>query len=290
MLSVLGYEGPQLRAYLCLLKACGLPVTHLMLMALTRDVSSGKPVARWLSSAMRTSMALKLQDARMNFWPRRIAHLHPACYAAVTQQMASRYGFDPALYETMRGHFDWSSYAEKLSVVPVENLRDPNLTAWLSAHVRGAVLFTGGGILPASILAVPNLRFLHFHPGFLPHVRGADGLLWSILLRGRPGISGFYMNAGIDTGDLVMAREEAALRFDLTAEATPDAQTLYRALFSYIDPMIRAKALCDLLASGYSPDAFPATPQEVTAGETYHFMHPMLRGRTLRRLFPQLTT
>ena len=57
---------------------------------------------------------------------------------------------------------------------------------------------------------IPGIRLIHVHTGFLPQVRGADVLLWSLLVRGRPGVSAFFMTPGLDDGDVLAARETAA--------------------------------------------------------------------------------
>jgi hypothetical protein len=149
------------------------------------------------------------------------------------------------------------------------------------------VLFTGGGILPAGVIDLPGLRFLHVHPGHLPFVRGADGLLWSILVRGRPATSCFYLAAGLDTGDVVAVRDYPPLSFDLGSRRRPDDQTLYRAVFSFIDPLLRADMLVNgVLNAGVDLPHLETTPQDPSRGVTYHFLHPRLRERALARLFP----
>ena len=72
----------------------------------------------------------------------------------------------------------------------------------------------------------------------------------------------------------------------LPAGATYDDDTLYRALFSFIDPLIRAELLvADVLGPATDVDDLAGTPQRLDVGVTYHFMHPTVRGRALRKLF-----
>ncbi|EFL91636.1 hypothetical protein REG_1079 [Candidatus Regiella insecticola LSR1] len=66
-------------------------------------------------------------------------------------------------------------------------------------------LFTGGGIVPGSFFNLKNTRFLHIHPGYLPNIRGADCLLWSTMLAGYASATCFYLDPGIDTGDVINA-------------------------------------------------------------------------------------
>ena len=150
------------------------------------------------------------------------------------------------------------------------------------------VLFTGGGIVPASVFEIGGLTLVHVHTGFLPHVRGADVLLWSLLVRGRPGVSAFFMTPGLDDGDVLAAREtDAARRSTLPAGERPDDDTLYRAVFSFVDPLIRAELLVARRARhrAATSRALRGEPQDLTTGVTFHFMHPTVRGRALATLF-----
>jgi len=148
------------------------------------------------------------------------------------------------------------------------------------------VLFTGGGIVPASMFDIPGIHLIHVHTGFLPHVRGADVLLWSLLVRGRIGVSAFVMTPGLDDGDVLAAKELEPIKVTLPAGTHDDPDTLYRALFSFIDPLIRAELLVgDVLASTGDLHSLPASPQDLSSGITYHFMHPIVRNRALGELF-----
>lgn len=65
----------------------------------------------------------------------------------------------------------------------MEDLSVDRLLDYLASEPEGAILFTGGGILPEQVLMLPQLKFLHVHPGFLPAIRGADCALWSTTVR-----------------------------------------------------------------------------------------------------------
>src|SRR5207244_390428 len=83
------------------------------------------------------------------------------------------------------------------------------------------------------------------------------------LLRGRPGVSAFFMTPGLDDGDVLAARELEPLKITLPAGSRNDADTLYRALFSFIDPLIRAELLVgDVLEPVGDLGALSATPQD----------------------------
>src|SRR5690606_26832271 len=120
------------------------------------------------------------------------------------------------------------------------------------------------------------------HPGFLPDIRGADGLLWSVLLAGRPAAAAFHLAPGIDTGNILLSRWLPKLPPVMCG--LTDAKMRYRAAYAFIDPWVRAFALASLLRDHPSLESAPATPQAKEAGVTYHFMHPALKARALQAL------
>ncbi len=287
MLTVLGYEGPLLRAYLLFLKHHGIAVDRLVMLAPCVDVATGKSVAPLLPKPWRAKFGLKLHGMRMNHWPNMIALRQPDLFTTISKTMQKVYDLPPDFYAHMLRSFNWRDFAKQVDIVATNGLlKDPQLRAWMANNIRGAVLYTGGGIVPESLLALEGMRFIHIHPGYLPHVRGADGLLWSILLRGKFGISGFYMAKGIDTGDLLFATEQDMVTFDTPIDPAIDGQLLYRAVFAFIDPVMRAQHLCDLLKSHTDFMSMPSIRQSATEGETFHFMHPRLRDHALSKLFP----
>ena len=284
-LIVLGYEGPLLRAYLGMMRRAGLRPERLVLMVQTHHPVNGTVIGRWLPAKLRMWYAEKAQERLQNYWPRRIHLLHQPLVESMARELAQVCDAPDALIKEMLGPFSYQDYTETLERVAIKNLRDPALGEALSRIGSGAVLYTGGGILPRSILAMDGFRFLHVHPGYLPNVRGADGLLWSTLVRGRPAMSCFYMAAGIDTGEVIVAEDYPDLSFDISAQPRPDDQTLYRAMFSFYDPILRAELWVHRVLR--SADGFvrlPTTPQTIADGMTYHFMHSALRHRVLTRL------
>jgi len=286
MLTVLGYEGPQLRAYLLFLKEHHIRIQHLILLSPMIDVATKKPVARFLPKKIRTAMGLKLLSMRMNHWPNMIVLRHKGLYQAITEKMAERYNLPKGFYERMFKPFNWRDYADKVDVVSFNgSLKDPTLHDWLAKSAKGAMLYTGGGIVPAGLLGVDRIRVIHAHPGYLPNVRGAVGILWSALLRRKFGVSCFYMEEGIDTGELLFAEEQDMLTFEQPIANCVDANMLYRALFAFVDPIIRADALCRLLKQHDNYVSLPAKEQNPLDGETFHFMHPDLRAHVLGQFF-----
>lgn len=72
-------------------------------------------------------------------------------------------------------------------------------------------------IVPQRVFEVPRLGSICFHPSLLPRYRGGSAVNWQII-RGETtaGVSVFWVDAGIDTGPLVL-QKQAAIEPDATA-------------------------------------------------------------------------
>ena len=104
-----------------------------------------------------------------------------------------------------------------------------------------------GKILPQRVLDVPKLGCINIHASILPRLRGAGPVQWAILNGfSETGVTGMYMDAGMDTGDIIEIRR------------TP------------IDPDENAQSLLDRLA-------------EIGGGLLVELMQRLDRGETLPR-------
>jgi methionyl-tRNA formyltransferase len=122
-------------------------------------------------------------------------------------------------------------YGEELSAeadaVPVfdgSRLRDPavvNSIRELNCDIAVSVLF--GYILRPDFLALPQLGCINLHPSLLPYNRGAHPNIWSIIEETPAGVTLHYIDAGVDTGDIVAQREVFVQPIDT-------GETLYRRL------------------------------------------------------------
>lgn len=70
------------------------------------------------------------------------------------------------------------------------------------------VVVAFGQILPQSLLDVPKFACINVHGSLLPKYRGAAPIEWSIINGEKvTGITTMLMNAGLDTGDMLLKRE-----------------------------------------------------------------------------------
>ncbi len=96
-----------------------------------------------------------------------------------------------------------------LLVLQPERVRDESflqLFRGLNPDLVAVAAF--GQILPPEILARPPLGCLNVHPSLLPKYRGAAPINWT-LIRGEKttGVTIMMMDAGVDTGDILLQRE-----------------------------------------------------------------------------------
>jgi methionyl-tRNA formyltransferase len=110
------------------------------------------------------------------------------------------------------------------SIFDAAQLRDPDVQRAigdLRPEIGISVLF--GYILRPALLERFAAGVINLHPSLLPRNRGACPNVWSIVSQTRAGVALHYLDAGIDTGD-VIARETVAV------EPIDTGGSLYRKL------------------------------------------------------------
>ena len=285
-LTALVHEGPMARAYLGLLHSEGNRLERLVLMVSKRDPAHRTLVAPWLFLGLRLPLARMVQDLRMNHWPREFLRRHATLCKPWLRSMGQVFGFDAGAYQSLTERPSYARYADFVDVVFTDGLADRALHEHLQALPSPTtLLFTGGGKVPSSLLDLPGKRFIHVHPGVLPHVRGSDGLLWSMLLRGRPGATAFYMSPGLDTGDIICATDLPAVPPLPAGWAGLDSALAYRLLYAFVDPMLRAVLLRRVLTeAGGALHDLPTQAQRDDEGTTFHFMNERMRRFAFARM------
>ena len=76
-----------------------------------------------------------------------------------------------------------------------------------------------GKILPQELLNIPKLGCINVHGSLLPKYRGAAPIQWAVLNGDKTtGITTMYMDAGMDTGDMILKQETAIGENETTGE------------------------------------------------------------------------
>ncbi len=184
---------------------------------------------------------------------------------------------------------DISTYHGIFETLDITNLEDEKLIKYIQTEQDKTFLFTGGGILKERLLSIKDTKFIHIHPGVVPDVKGADGMFWSYLLKNKVGYSCFYMNSGIDTGDIVQINEYKLHKFNNVDFTKFDDDKLYKYLLQYYDPCFRVQTLVNLIEkSDNDLSKFSYEKQNPKDGRTYFFMHEKLRNFTIGKMIKEM--
>lgn len=84
-----------------------------------------------------------------------------------------------------------------------------------------------GKILPQELLDVPKYGCVNVHGSLLPEYRGAAPIQWSVLNGDRKtGVTTMFMNAGMDTGDMILKEEVEIGEDETTGELWDRLKTI----------------------------------------------------------------
>lgn len=282
-LTVLFFEGPIARAYLETIRSLGLAPKKIINMASSVDVSDGKPVGRIFPKVFRKIYAATIQRNRIHHWAQHIRSKQPGLVNSITSELQQKFSFSEETQKRALDLLPLSEYSDNVDTRLFTGIKDTALLDYLAAEPASTILFTGGGIVPDSLLSLENLKLIHIHPGYLPDIRGADCVLWSTFLTGHASATCFYMSPGIDTGDIVEPCWLPKVRFDFDA-ADLDTETLYRTMYCYFDPWVRSYALREVIGKHRNFHELPSVSQSEDEGLTYHFMHKQFQALALKGL------
>jgi methionyl-tRNA formyltransferase len=98
-------------------------------------------------------------------------------------------------------------------------LKIPETVEFISRyHPDAIVVVAYGRIIPPWMIELPRLGCINLHASLLPKYRGAAPIQWAVI-RGETvtGVTTMKIDAGLDTGDMLLVREES-IRDDDTAE------------------------------------------------------------------------
>ena len=98
-----------------------------------------------------------------------------------------------------------------LRVCQPERVRRPEVVQELAGMDAAAMVVVGyGQIIPQAIIDLPRLGIVNVHASLLPRWRGAAPIQWSIAGGDRTtGVTTMMINAGLDTGDILLQSETA---------------------------------------------------------------------------------
>jgi methionyl-tRNA formyltransferase len=107
----------------------------------------------------------------------------------------------PPVKETAREH--------GLALFQPARLKDPQTVEYLSKFRPDAMVVVAyGHIIPPWMIELPRLGCINLHASLLPKYRGAAPIPWAIVRGERTtGVTTMKIDAGLDTGDMLLVRE-----------------------------------------------------------------------------------
>lgn len=91
-------------------------------------------------------------------------------------------------------------------LLDVADLNSPAALEALRAEKIDAVVYAGGGLLRKAFLEIPPRGVLNAHGGPLPRFRGMNAAEWSVLHGVAPVVTITQVDAGVDTGPILLER------------------------------------------------------------------------------------
>ncbi len=97
----------------------------------------------------------------------------------------------------------------KVAVQQPEKIRAPEVEELLQGLAPDCIVIIAyGQIIPAKLLPIPRLGWINLHASLLPNYRGAAPINWAIVNgETRTGVTTMQIDAGMDTGDMLLQRE-----------------------------------------------------------------------------------
>lgn len=156
-------------------------------------------------------------------------------------------------------------------VSPTKNVNSPEFISFLQNQASCTYIYSGisGCILLPKLLHESGKKFIHAHGGDAPRYSGSTAFYYSMLEIGSIGATVFWMDEGLDTGDIIGK-----------LNATPYEEI---EIDRIQDPVIRAEALAIVVAK-ISNGTITVLQQENAQRVTYHVIHPVLKHLSLKKI------
>jgi methionyl-tRNA formyltransferase len=86
------------------------------------------------------------------------------------------------------------------------SLKDLKVTDWVRTRLPELIVLAFvTEIVPKAIIDIPKYKAINYHPSLLPRYRGGSAINWAIINgETETGVTIHYIDAGIDTGDIIL--------------------------------------------------------------------------------------
>ena len=85
-------------------------------------------------------------------------------------------------------------------------LKDLKVTDWVKSRLPELIVLAFvTDIIPKAMIDIPKYKAINYHPSLLPRYRGGSAIHWAIINgETETGVTIHYIDAGIDTGDMIL--------------------------------------------------------------------------------------
>ena len=188
----------------------------------------------------------------------------------LTNQIENYFNFEKNFCLKMYNFNNIFEIGGKIHFISDENINSLKLIEFFKKIPKTTFINTGNQILK-DILNTGH-EFVHIHSAYLPNIKGADGSLWQIKKYGNIGVSTFYMNRGIDTGNLIFREKLEAPKFKLRNYKKYSTIDLYRIWFSFFDPLLRGYQFQKYVKENFNFEKFTYQKNDDESSEYFSFM------------------
>ena len=101
-------------------------------------------------------------------------------------------------------------YCERnnIKVFQPENFHDHEFLSKIINYKPDIIVVVAFKILPKKLWEIPKLGTINIHASILPNLRGAAPINWAIIYGlKKTGLTSFFINEGMDTGDIIKIKE-----------------------------------------------------------------------------------
>lgn len=180
-------------------------------------------------------------------------------------------------------------YLKSLKVYEVAStdINSKEVIQFLEKNIEGAILTAGLGILKQEVLSLKKVKFINIHSGLVPEQRGADNFYYALLNGEKTGCSVFYIDRGIDTGNIIYMKE-TPLHLKNKGLSKFKTDDIIRSI-KFIVPYFKIKVFIDYLKQQNETESLdlmnlPTRTQNTLVGRNYYFVHKEFAKQAINKI------
>tara|TARA_Y100000741_G_scaffold364605_1_gene356225 strand:+ start:1292 stop:2113 length:822 start_codon:yes stop_codon:yes gene_type:complete len=266
-ISIIFEDNPISRCYLNILKQKKILVKNLLILK--------------KKSILPNQISLRYNFQKNNYWP--LKFLKDKNFLDFINDSEKFFNYEKNFINEMYNYSNLVDKNNNLIFSENENINSKENIDLINSLDCKYVLNTGNKILKNVLDS--NKKFIHIHPGFLPIVKGADSSLWHINKFRNLGVSSFIMSKKIDDGEIINRRKIIFSKIKFKNYENFNYKALYRAWFSFFDPLLRGSLFIDLIENDVFNNPIEFINDKSSEENYYSFMHENDLKKTFKLIF-----